>query len=182
MADPQPEPVNGLISWTNSAETTKQFLWVNSNFISTPSPAQLWNEEQVRAQVPVWAGSSEEHTRQAEFCSEASAAASLPDGNDVGEEQQESDDLQVPTACKVLKGHHDQGHHHQSPKEDLGETVHLQIKETNLEWQERGISAQMKVSAQCNIYKGTELPFHPKSHSPLDSFSSLKTLQTYFNL
>lgn len=82
-------------------------------------------------------------------------AVPSPDGNDVREEQQESDDLQVPTACKVLKGHHDQGHHHQSPKEDLGETVHLQIKEANLE-QERGFSTQV-MSAQFNIHKRSEL-------------------------
>lgn len=127
--------------------------------------------------MPVWAGNKDEHTG---FCWELSSAAPLPDGNDVGEEQQEPDDLQVPTACKVLKGHHDQGHHHQSPKEDLGQAVHLQIKEANLEEQQKEISGtEMRVSVKWNSHKGSELSFHPRSHSPLASFSPFKT---YLNL
>lgn len=56
-----------------------------------------------------------------------------PDWDDVGEKQQEAEDLQIPTAGKVLEGHHDQRHHHQSPKQNLGQTVHFQVKEANLE-------------------------------------------------
>lgn len=57
---------------------------------------------------------------------------SSPDGNDVGEQEQEADDLQVPAASKVLQGHHDQRHHHQCTEQDLGEAVHLQVKKANL--------------------------------------------------
>lgn len=55
-----------------------------------------------------------------------------PDGHNVGEEQQEAEDLQVPATSKVLQSHHDQRHHHQRPKQDLRQTVHLQVKEANL--------------------------------------------------
>lgn len=48
-----------------------------------------------------------------------------PDGDDVGEQQEEADDLEVPAPGEVLKGHHDQRHHHQSAEEDLGQAVHL---------------------------------------------------------
>lgn len=57
---------------------------------------------------------------------------SLPDGHNVREEQQEAEDLEVPAAGEVLESHHDQGHHHQSPKQDLSQTVHLQVKQTHL--------------------------------------------------
>jgi len=56
----------------------------------------------------------------------------VPDGHDVGEEQQETEDLEVPAACKVLQGHHDQGDHQQRPEQDLGQAVHLQIKQSHL--------------------------------------------------
>lgn len=55
-----------------------------------------------------------------------------PDGHDVGEEQQEAEDLQVPASGKVLQSHHDQRHHHQRPKQDLSQTVHLQVKQADL--------------------------------------------------
>lgn len=59
--NPHSEPVNGLINWTNSAETTKQFLC--SNFVSTSGMAELCSEEQVRAQVPEQAVLCWEHSQ-----------------------------------------------------------------------------------------------------------------------
>lgn len=56
----------------------------------------------------------------------------VPDGDDVGEQEEEADDLQVPATSEVLKGHHDQRHHHQSTEEDLREAVHLQVKQADL--------------------------------------------------
>lgn len=55
-----------------------------------------------------------------------------PDGDDIGEQQEKADDLEVPAPGKVLKGHHDQRHHHQSTEEDLGQAVHLQVKQADL--------------------------------------------------
>lgn len=55
-----------------------------------------------------------------------------PDGNDVGEQEEEADDLQVPAASEVLKGNHNQRHHHQGAEEDLGEAVHLEVKQADL--------------------------------------------------
>lgn len=57
-----------------------------------------------------------------------------PNGHDLREEQQEAKDLEVPTAGKVLQSHHDQRDHHQGTKQDLGQTVHLQVKQTHLPW------------------------------------------------
>lgn len=56
----------------------------------------------------------------------------LPDGNDVGKQEEEADDLEVPTAGKVLKGDHDQRHHHQGTEEDLGEAVDFQVEQADL--------------------------------------------------
>lgn len=55
-----------------------------------------------------------------------------PNGHDLREEQQEAKDLEVPTASEVLQSHHDQRDHHQGPKQDLGQTVHLQVEQTHL--------------------------------------------------
>lgn len=57
---------------------------------------------------------------------------SVPDGHDVGEQEKEPEDLEVPTARKVLESDHDQRHHHQGPEQDLSQTVHLQVEQTNL--------------------------------------------------
>lgn len=48
-----------------------------------------------------------------------------PNWNDVWEQEEEPYDLKIPTASKMLKGHHDKWDHHQGPKQDLGETVHF---------------------------------------------------------
>lgn len=56
----------------------------------------------------------------------------LPDRDDVGEEQKEAEDLEIPATSKVLQSHHDQWHHHQSAKQDLRQTVHFQVKQANL--------------------------------------------------
>lgn len=57
-----------------------------------------------------------------------------PNGDNLREEQQEAKDLEVPTAGEVLQSYHDQGDHHQGPKQDLGQTVHLQVEQTHLTW------------------------------------------------
>lgn len=59
-------------------------------------------------------------------------ALSAPDGNDVGEQEKEADDLQVPTPGEVLEGDHDQRYHHQGSEEDLREAVHLQVEQADL--------------------------------------------------
>lgn len=59
-------------------------------------------------------------------------ALSAPDGDDVGEQEKEAEDLQVPAPGEVLEGNHDQGHHHQGSEEDLREAVHLQVKQADL--------------------------------------------------
>ena len=69
-----------------------------------------------------------------------------PDRHNVREEQQEANDLEVPTAGKVLQGHHDQWHHHKGPKQDLGQTVHFQVKQTHLLWAiEANIRSQKQI-------------------------------------
>lgn len=56
----------------------------------------------------------------------------LPDRDDVGEEQKEAEDLEIPATSEVLQSHHDQWHHHQSAKQDLRQTIHFQVKQANL--------------------------------------------------
>lgn len=60
-----------------------------------------------------------------------------PNGHNLREEQQEAENLQVPTASKVLQAHHDQRHHHQGPEQDLSQTVDFQVKQTHLTWATR---------------------------------------------
>lgn len=73
----------------------------------------------------------EKDAKETVFCWEE-LTITLPNGNDVWEQKEKSYDLKVPTASKVLKGHHDKWDHHKSPKQDLGKTVHFQVKKTNL--------------------------------------------------
>lgn len=68
-----------------------------------------------------------------------------PDRDDVGEEQKEAEDLEIPATSEVLQSHHDQWHHHQSTKQDLRQTVHFQVKQANLQ---QHVPYRMSVTTQ----------------------------------
>lgn len=81
-----------------------------------------------------------------------------PDGHDVREEQQEAENLEVPTAGEVLEGHHDQWHHHEGPEQDLSQTVDFQVKQTHLPWAtEANNSSQMNALVIKYIQSETQL-------------------------
>lgn len=61
----------------------------------------------------------------------------LPDGDDVGEENGESEEVDVPQTHKPLQSHHDHRQNHLGQKQSLGQTVQLQVQQADL-WRQKG--------------------------------------------
>lgn len=55
-----------------------------------------------------------------------------PDGDDVGEEQQEAEEVAVPRACEALQRDHDERQGHEGHEQRLGQPVELQVQQTDL--------------------------------------------------
>ena len=78
---------------------------------------------------------------------------SVPDGDDVGEQHDEPEQVPEPGSHEALQGDHHHGQQHLGQEQGLGEPVQLQVQQAHLQGE------SLVVRAFDFILRGTSTPF-----------------------